>query len=193
MAGSREAYFMGLGGFFKHTLPSILQTSLPIIATATGIGGPLLPIVARQIGAALNKDVPPTEDGINAAIVEATTNDPDALLKLKQVDSDLKVKLAEIGLSEDQLAVTDRVNARAREVALGGKDHVPMVLAYSVVGGFFLLLVALIFQGVPTTSHDIVIGMTGVLGGMAVAVTNYYFGSSSGSAKKTDAILSSTK
>jgi hypothetical protein len=193
MARFHEADFMGLGGFFKKTLPEVLQTALPIIATATGIGGPLLPIVARQIGRALNKDVPPTEDGINTAIIEASAADPDALLKLKQVDANLELELAKIGLTADQLAASDRANARAREVALGGRDRVPMILAFTTTAGFFLLLTVLIFRGVPQTSHDIVIGMTSILGGMTVGVNGYYFGSSSGSAKKTDAILSATK
>lgn len=80
--------------------------------------------------------------------------------------------------------IADRANARAREIAMaraGVRDNTNKILAYGTTAGFFLCLAMLAFVPVQPTAHDILIAMTGSLGGAWLTVMGYYFGTSSGS------------
>ena len=67
------------------------------------------------------------------------------------------------------------------------------LLAVGVTLGFISTLAWLTLHDSPTTSHDIVMALTGVLGAQFASVINYHFGSSSGSAKKTEIMANGKK
>lgn len=77
-------------------------------------------------------------------------------------------------------------DARAREIAV--KDKTPMVLAYTITGGFFGLLAIMIFHILPNANQTLLNVMVGSLGTAWIGIVNYYFGSSQGSAKKSETI-----
>lgn len=52
--------------------------------------------------------------------------------------------------------------------------------------GFFTLLATVFFVTVPENSKDILQIMLGVVGGQWTAIVGYFYGSSAGSARKTD-------
>jgi uncharacterized membrane protein YeaQ/YmgE (transglycosylase-associated protein family) len=83
-----------------------------------------------------------------------------------------------------ELEAADRASARAREIAV--RDSTPRVLAYLVVGGFLGVLAALMFVEIPARAEQPLNLMLGFLGAGAGLVLGYYFGSSSGSAKKNE-------
>lgn len=178
---------------FKSVGSAILKTAFPFIATAAEVGGPLGMMAANAVGNALGIKVDP--NNIENTITAAQAKDPDALLKLQTAEQQFKLQAEKLGFDHveqmEHIAAEDRASARAREVAV--RDKTPTVLAYSVTGGFFSLLALLIFHGVSGDAHDIVVGMTGVLGTMAVGINTYYFGSSSGSRAKTDTISEMVK
>lgn len=66
------------------------------------------------------------------------------------------------------------------------KENLPLFLAISVTVGLISIIILLAFHDTPTTSHDIVMTMVGVLGTAFASIISYYFGSSAGSSKKTD-------
>lgn len=69
------------------------------------------------------------------------------------------------------------------------KDRTPSRLAWAVTCGFLTALYLLFIVDLPTTSHDILLILITTLANQWGAIMNYYFGSSTGSAKKTDAIV----
>lgn len=73
------------------------------------------------------------------------------------------------------------------------KDNIAIWLAITVTLGFIFLVAMLSFHDAPTNSHDIVMAMTGVLATAFGGIVNYYFGSSSGSAKKTEILANGKK
>ena len=114
------------------------------------------------------------------------------LLALKQAEADLQKHMADLGVQEDQLAYADRDSARKREETV--KDWTPAMLAWLVVG----LTVAgeglMMFYGTPKTVDPIVLGrVLGTWDSALMLVLGYYFGSSAGSAAKTDAINAQMK
>lgn len=69
-----------------------------------------------------------------------------------------------------------------------GKDIFQYVLGGLVVLGFFTLLYLLISKSVPEPNKDLLNLVVGALIGSFATVVGYFFGSSSGSAKKDETI-----
>lgn len=104
--------------------------------------------------------------------------------KMAELQTQAELKLAEIEAS-------DRNSARQREVQV--KDTTPTILAYSVTGGFFGVLVMMAYTEIPLGAKEVLYVMIGSLGTAWTGVIAYYFGSSSGSAAKSATIERLTK
>jgi hypothetical protein len=61
-----------------------------------------------------------------------------------------------------------------------------MILAVTVVIGFFALLYFFVFIGIPVENKELLNITVGALIGSFTTVVGYFFGSSAGSANKTD-------
>lgn len=66
------------------------------------------------------------------------------------------------------------------------KDLLPTYLALITTVGYITIVGLLMFHEVPAGSHDVVMQMSGVLATTFGGIIGYYFGSSAGSAKKTE-------
>lgn len=66
------------------------------------------------------------------------------------------------------------------------KDIPMLVLAGTIVVGFFTLLYLLVYQSIPAENKDILNIVVGALIASFTAVVGYYFGSSKGSSDKND-------
>lgn len=159
----------------------IIGAVAPLLGTA--IGGPFGALAGTFIGKALGVD-PADSSAVETAVA---SGNPDVLLKLKEADNAFRTHMADVGLSEDQLVFDDKANARAREIAL--RDYTPAVLAYGITIGFFGTLLFMLLNGKPSVGGDALLVMLGSLGTAWAGVVAYYFGSSSGSARK-DATIS---
>ena len=163
---------------FGSTAKSVLATVAPLLGTA--IGGPFGGLAGTMLAKALGTTDPKEQE---AAI---TSTDPDILLKLKQADNDFQAQLKTLEISEEKLTFDDIANARAMEVST--HDPTPKYLAYLVTIGFFGTLAYLIIYGKPTAGGDVMLVMVGSLGTAWSGIVSYYFGSSAGSAAKTDTL-----
>jgi hypothetical protein len=167
----------------------VLKKAFPFITAAASLGGPLGTMAATAVGKALNMDkVPsPSADGISTAIATALA-DPQQRAALIQAEQEFQKQMTELGYQHaeelEQTASADRVNARQREMTL--RDKVPACLAATITLGFFGVLGYMIRLGIPKEGHDALLLMLGGLGTAWTGVVTYYFGSSAGSAAKTD-------
>ncbi|HJV48063.1 MAG TPA: hypothetical protein VJ549_02190 [Geothrix sp.] len=163
----------------------LVKSIAPTIGTA--LGGPLGGIAGLALTKALgvSDDAAKDETTMAAAIQGAS---PDQLLALKKADQDFAVQMQKLGFENvealEAIAAGDRANARDREVKT--KDWVPKALAIAITLGFFTLLFFLLRHEPPKESRDILNIMLGSLGSAWVGVVTYYFGSSAGSARKTE-------
>ena len=164
---------------------ALVKSIAPSIGTA--LGGPLGGIAGLALTKALglSEDSAKDEGSLAAAIQGAS---PDQLLALKKADQDFAVQMQKLGFENvealEAIAAGDRANARDREIKT--QDWTPKVLGIAITLGFFGLLGFLLWKSPPDGSRDILNIMLGSLGSAWIGVVSYYFGSSAGSARKTE-------
>lgn len=160
-----------------------LATFAPTIATA--LGGPLAGLAVSKLESVFGIAPSATDkqSQIEASLAAAT---PDQILALQKAEDDFKVQMQTLKISEEQLVYNDIASARAREVAV--KDRTPAILAGAVTLGFFSVLGVMLANGIPKAGGDALLVMLGALGAAWTSIVSYYYGSSSGSAAKTDTI-----
>ena len=157
-----------------NELISMVSKFAPAIGTALGgpLGGMAVSALAKQFGVA---------DEV-AAVTKAIQADPEAALKLKQLEHD-----------KFKAILADKDSARKREMAVVQSDSAPTInkivtptLALGVTGLSFVLFAVLIFVEVKPEAKDILIYILGVLSAAVTQILSYYFGSSVGSKDKDD-------
>lgn len=157
----------------------------PMLGTA--LGGPLAGAAVGAVGKALGLGEAAEEAQVEQTLAKAT---PEQLLALKQADAEFKLRIAELGFKTqtdlEKLAADDRASARNREIQL--RDWMPKLLGLIVTVGFLGLLLFLIMRkpGQDLVNKDLLNVMLGALATSWASIINYYFGSSAGSAKKTE-------
>jgi len=169
----------------------LVKTSAPILGTV--IGGPAGGAIGGLASGAISLVASAfgVEDVENPEVIyNAIKADPDAIVKLKQIELENKVELAKLALQSNQSYILDTQNARGREVELtkatGKKEINLYVLAWLVVSGFFLLTTALVFITLPKDSSGVVFMLFGGLVAGFTQVMNYFFGTSKSSGDKTN-------
>ena len=119
---------------------------------------------------------------------------PDQLLALKKADQDFALQMQKLGFQDiealEAIAAGDRASARNREIQL--KDWMPKSLGILITLGFFGMLYWMMRHEVPAANKDMLNILLGSLGSAWIGVVTYYFGSSAGSARKTE-LMSTTK
>jgi hypothetical protein len=167
----------------------VLRKSFPFITAAASMGGPLGVMAANVVGKAIGADKAPagTADGISNAIATALAN-PEQRAALLKAEQDFQLQMAELGYKDaeelEATAEADRASARNREIAT--QDKFPKYFAALITLGFFALIFLAGIRGFGEQSRDLTNIMIGTLASSFAAVVSYYFGSSAGSAKKTE-------
>ncbi len=161
---------------------SIVSTVAPGLATA--LGGPMAGIAVRGIAGALLGDADAGEDAVEQAVLHAS---PEDLRKLKEAELTFQKEMKELDVNLERLHADDRHSARERQAKTG--DMMPGLIAAAALTGFFGILLAMIFaKELPEASQAPLNVMLGALGSLVVAIGNFYFGSSAGSAAKNATI-----
>lgn len=127
------------------------------------------------------------------SIEQILLTDPEAGLKLRQMELDNQADIRKCFLSMRSMELGDLASARAREVAVvqatGRKDLNLYIMAWVILGGFIGLIMALIvcqFTFGKTLQNDPLLTLLlGSLSTDAGMVVGYFYGSSKGSAEKT--------
>lgn len=166
----------------------VMKKAFPFISAAASLGGPIGTMAATLVGKAIGADkVEPSTEGISTAIATAFA-DPAQRAALIQAEQQFQLQMAELGYKDAEAlagtAQADRASARQREMTL--KDRIPALLAIAITIGFFGVLGYMLLRPIPPTGHDAMLLMLGSLSTAWAAVVGYYFGSSAGSAAKTD-------
>jgi len=171
------------------TLGSIVETVAPALGLALGgpvggAAGAALALIAGKLGC----DPAKPED-----ILQKLTTDPAALMKMKELELGNSLEIHKLALQQAQAQLADVQSARQREVevvkATGKKDRNLYALAWLITLGFFSLTGAMYFAKIPTESIGPLNQLIGALVLAFGGIVGYFFGSSAGSAAKTQALV----
>ncbi len=177
---------------------NIIGSIAPTLATA--LGGPLAGAAVGSIASALG--VKPSQGSIAAIAGSLST---DQILALKKMEEDFALKAQELGLDlarinadTERAYLADTTDARK----INADNQIVYRLGIAVLAVFAAVLGAVIYGsyellvgGIKLTDVGVVASVSGLVGsvigyaaGNAQQVVNYFFGSSSGSKSKTDAM-----
>ena len=175
---------------WKDVLSKITNAA-PIVGSLFGAPGIAAGAIVKLTANALG--VAPTQEAIAAEIQQ----NPEALLKLKELDSVHKTELEKLYLEGERTRLADVSDARKRqtehEKQTGKSDINLYVLAWVMVVGFFVLMGLLLKIPVPEDQNGVIFMLFGAMSSAFGAVIQYFFGSSKGSADKTTAMVEMTK
>lgn len=159
---------------WKKLGTDIAKVGAPILGGV--LGGPGGATIGAMVASLFDADPTNPQD-----IALKMAGDPEAALKLRELELSHKVELEKIYLGDVQ-------SARQREVDITkvtGQLNVPMyILAGIIVAGFFALILVLMRYAVPEGSRDVAFMLFGSLSTSFGMVVSYFFGSSKGSADK---------
>jgi hypothetical protein len=163
-----------------HTLTQTIAHAAPLLGNA--LAGPGGAAVGEVIAAKFGGDIQ-TPNTLQALI----QSDPEATVKLKQIEADHEVELQRLTLQaatqQCQETLQDRASARQREVATATiptaqRERTPAVLAYLLTMGLFMVLLALLFVPLPGENAHVIWGLVSSLATVWVGAMGYYHGSS---------------
>jgi len=160
-----------------------LSTIAPVLGTA--IGGPFGGMAAKLVTDALGLP----DNCSTTEIAAAMEKDPESVLKLKKAEHDFLIKLEEAGIKKEEIAASDRSNARDYSANTGTKVVNRLAL-------FIVCLVIVICIGVGYLFADgKLVALTAMQSSILTLVLreafakleqvcNFFFGSSHGSREK---------
>lgn len=171
----------------------VLRKAFPFISVAASLGGPLGTMAANAVGSALG--APKVDPGNLQDVLSKAMANPDQLLALKKAENDFQQTMTGLGYQHieelEAIAEKDRESARGRETTV--HDLTPRILAYGITMGFFGVLAMMLIRPIPDAGHDVFLVLVGSLGAAWTGIVAYYFGSSSGSAAKTDILAAQAR
>jgi hypothetical protein len=161
---------------------SIIKSVAPTVATA--LLGPLGGVAVSALGNILGVSEA-TQDKI-AQTITAAQMTPEQIGKLKELELEYQNNEKERGFKYAELAFQDRDSARKANVS-GGTQKYLFWLSLALLGGTLGTEGVVLFHGYPPNVSDMVVGrVLGLMDAVALMVLTYWYGTSSGSAIKTE-------
>ena len=157
----------------------VLRVVAPFLGSL--VGGPMGGNAAKELSDFFlgKPDGSPKE--IERALRAAT---PAQLIALKKLDLNFKKAMAEIGVTEQEIAAMDRDSARKREMVI--KDSIPGIVCILLTVGVFAAWFALFYFPMQQSAKGLLDTMLGSVSTVWIMSMTYYYGSSIGSKRKTE-------
>ena len=157
---------------------SFLKSFAPLIGTAMGgpLGAAAATFVADKLGLE-NKTI----EAVSSALVD-TKLSPEQITSIRDAEVEFQMFLEKNKFDIAKLEVDNVTSARSMQIA--NKSHTPEILSFVITIGFFGILAYMLTMNAKPSEALLI--MLGSLGTAWAAVCNFWFGSTSGSARKTE-------
>lgn len=161
----------------------VIKTVAPTLATA--LGGPFAGIATKWLAGKVIGDESASEEDVERWVMSAN---PTQLLELKKADQAFALEMERAGIDLERIAAEDRSSARGMAIATGFGPQIILSVAYT---GAYAMVLYLFMSGQVHVSDSHLGLFNTILGILTVAQTqilNFWFGSSAGSKRKTEAM-----
>lgn len=165
-------------GFFRK--------SMPYISAGLSLAGPPGNAAAAVLGKVFGQANPTIKSVTDA--LNGMTLTPELQVQLKEAELQYSQVMTQAGYqSAEELAQIDETDrASARQMQAATKSWLPGMLAGLAVCTLALCIYMVGFRKLPDEGHDAIIFLLGIVSGINKDVYSYFFGSSSGSDRKTE-------
>lgn len=154
----------------------------PTVASA--LGGPLAGVAIDAIGSMFGVSEP-TQEKIKSAIENGQLTGQQ-ISDLRQLEMKLKAEESERGFKYAEMEFKDRDSARKANVE-GGTLNKLFWLSLWLISTVLIAELCVLWLGIPHGVPEIIVGrVLGMLDAVAMQVMNFWYGTSSGSVRKTD-------
>lgn len=166
-----------------QTIANIVSKSAPLLGSLIPIPGAavVLELLSSAFGANSNED-----------LLSKMVADPEAAVKIAQIEAEHKVKLQELNNSLEesklnaktqvlQALVADRSSARDREIDLdkaGTRDYTQQFLILAIITAIIIIIVILGFGKIDSNEITILSVIATMLAREIKSIIDYYFGGS---------------
>lgn len=160
---------------------NVIKVVAPTLGAA--LGGPLGGMAGQILGGLVGGNAKDLEDAL-------LTQAPETMLALRKAEQEFQLKLTELGVEEERIAMADR--ASARDMAKTDM-RAQMWLSGLFVGGYFTIFLAVASGTIePAPGQQRTIDMLlGMLATGIPMVMSFWFGSTAGSAAKNQLLANS--
>jgi hypothetical protein len=162
-------------------IAGVVGKAAPLLGTvlAGPAGGAIGAIVASALGVENTPD----------AVAQAVANDPEAAVRLREIESAERVRLQELALEQSKAELADIASARTRDVALVQAGHTNTranwMVAMDAIGLIACLVVLAVFNTtLPEGVATLISTIASIFGLCLRDAHQFEFGSSRGSASK---------
>ena len=157
---------------------AVIKAGAPLLGGA--LFGPAGSVIASIIAAQFGVSPDATPDQVLTAI----KGDPDAALKLRQIETDHAERLQELENERLRIETADVQNARSAH-----QHHwMPSAITLLMCAMFGAIVGALFIWAIPGENKDIVVYMAGQVSGILTSCVTYWVGSTRASANKDSLI-----
>lgn len=163
-------------------IADVIGTAAPVVGTL--IGGPAGGAIGGLVASILGVDAEPEA-------VRQALKDPEAFVKIRELELAHARELQALAIKAEADRLRDIQSARARDVQVrqinGGRNIRADILAVTAIAGLVGLCAALLFVDIPDgPARDVLLLLGGGLLTLTKEVFSYEFGSSRGSAIKSE-------
>jgi hypothetical protein len=163
-------------------LKEFLTSVAPTVACA--LGGPLAGAAVSAISNAVG--MPGASQKDIAVAFEAGKVTPEQMTEVKKLEMQFQNDEAERGFKYAELVFKDRDSARSANVA-GGVQLQLFAMSIVLLSLTLGTEIYILLHGYPTALSDIIVGrVLGLMDAVAMMVLSYWYGTTSGSAMKTE-------
>ena len=151
-----------------------------IKAGAPLLGGALFGPAGAAVGSIIAGKFGVSPDSTPDQVLTAIKGDPDAALKLRQIETDHVERLQELENERLRIETADVQNARSAH-----QHHwMPSAITMVMCAMFGAIVGALFIWAIPGENKDIVVYMAGQVSGILTSCVTYWVGSTRASANK---------
>lgn len=168
---------MGALDFFKK--------AMPFLTTGLSLAGPAGAVAANVLGKVLKIDSP-TTNAVQDALNKLTLS-PEVQAQLQQAEEQYRLQMQSMGFQheEELAALAEKDKESARNLQVATRSITMPILAYVAVIVLAFCIYMTGFRNLPSSGHDAIMILLGLVVAIVKDVYGYFFGSSAGSDEKT--------